>query len=173
MSTQTLGRCTSLFSVLAAVLLSGCSFNHETRKSEAKIDHALTVEDWKSIEPGRAVKLLVGISDDGGYTFRSLLAIDDRTFVQTLFKELASLKPTPAKQYLMIGPKLLVFMGEHGKPLCSFLYWAAGKPNHIFRVCRAKPAGSAFCVEWPGPVTPSLVVPDFGERSKGYFDVWQ
>jgi hypothetical protein len=140
---------------------------------EARTDHVLSVEDWKSVEADRAVKLFVGVSDDGGYTFRSLLTVDDRTFVQILFKELARQKPTPAKQYLLIGPKLLVFMGEDDKPLCSFLYWAAGKPNHIFMVCRVQPAGGIFRVEWPGPPSPSLVLPDFGERSSRHFDVWK
>jgi hypothetical protein len=162
-----------IFGLLVLWMPVGCSSYRRTQSSSTEVTRLSDLEEWRGIEPRRITKLLVAVSDDGGYSFTKLVTIDEREFVQTNFTLLASQKSVAAKLHLIIGPKLLVFLNDHDNALCSFLYWPAGKPNNIFRPCQIEETNGVYRVAWPGPPAPCVVLPSFDERVGKYLDVWK
>src|ERR1035437_8668493 len=114
----------------------GCLCYRRSQASSREATGLSKLEEWRRIESRCITKLMVGVSDDGGYSFKTLLTIEEREFVQAIFGVLASQKPVEESSNLFIGPKCLLCLYDHDNSLWSFLYWPAGKPNNIFRPCQ-------------------------------------
>jgi hypothetical protein len=162
-----------VFGLLILCMPLGCLCYRRSQASSREATGLSKLEEWRRIESRCITKLMVGVSDDGGYSFKKLLTIEEREFVQAIFGVLASQKPVAARRHLFIGPKLLVFLDDHDNALCSFLYWPAGKPNNIFRPCQLGETNGVYHVEWPGPPASCVVLPGFDERVRRYLDVWK
>jgi hypothetical protein len=119
------------------------------------------------------ISLIVATSCAGGESFTNLVAIQDRALVRSIFEDLALGELVSAKRYLLVAPKLVVFVDEHQTPVRSFLYWPAGKPEHIFTACEAEWDGHTYRVKWPATRTVSVALPGFDKRMRPYMDVWR
>jgi len=154
-------------------LLVGCTSRKPAQTHRDETNPFKHVSYWRGIEPKHIAKLMIAGNDGHTHTFTNLVTVNEPVFVQSLYRDLASRESSMVKRYLMVGQKLLVFADEESNMLCSFLYWPAGKPEHIFTPCQAHRSGNAYQVDWPASRTPSVTLPGFDKRVRGYLDVWK
>ena len=154
-------------------LLFGCSSQKPAQTDSAQTNPLSLVSNPSGIEPKHIESLVIAIGNGHTHTFTNLVTVSEPVFVQSLFRDLASRKPSMVKRYLMVSPKLLVFADGESNVLCAFLYWPTGKPEHIFTRCQAHRSGDAYRVDWPASRSPSVTLPRFDERVRRYLDVWK
>lgn len=160
------------FSAILALL--GCT-SHRVAQMDLRHEKAtspVAVDQWRGIDPTRISRLLVARSENGGYSFTNLLTVAEPAFVQGLFGDLVHRESLRVKHYMWVGPKLFVFSDESSNILSAFLYWPAGRPNHIFTHCQACRTNGSYRVVWPGSRTPSVTLPGFDDRFQRFLDVW-
>ncbi len=160
-----------VFALFVCCVLAGCS--NQCRSRVVKGSLVTDPDAWRRIDPTHVSKLVVASSAADGDSFTNRVIISEVAFVQSLYNDLAHQETHVPKPWLWIGPKLFVFVDGQDDLLCSFLYWPAGNPEHIFVPCEAKRADSAYRVERPASRTPSVALPGFGERIRQYVDVWE
>jgi len=160
------------YAVLVCCALVGCTSQHMAQTHSGEANLSDNGSRWRGIEPARIAKLVVAGNDGRVHTFTNLVTVAEPAFVQSLYRDLISRKSFVVKRYLMVGPKLLLFTDAENDILSAFLYWPAGKPEHIFTPCGAQRNGDAYRVEWPVSHTPSVALPGFDERVRAYLDVW-
>lgn len=157
-------------------VLVGCTSQQMAQTHSGKANHSNNDSGWRGIEPTRIAKLVIAANDGHAHTFTNLATISESAFVafvQSIYRDLVSRESLEIKRYLMVAPKLLVFADEENNLLCAFLYWPAGKPEHVFTPCKAERSGDAYQVEWPASRTLSVSLPGFDERVRAYLDVWK
>ena len=159
--------------ILVSCVLASCTAQQRTQTHSGEATLSDKESQWKGFEPTRIEKLVIAGDDGRGYTFTNLVTISEPAFVQSLYQDLASRESLPARRILWIYPKLLIFSDGENNMLCSFLYWPAGRPEHIFTPCKARRSGDGYRVEWPSSRTPCITLPGFDERIRAYLDMWK
>jgi hypothetical protein len=162
-----------LFCLLVSCVFTGCLFPKESQP-HATAKSTASHRNWREIELSSIAGLVIGETSDGGKTYRKVLNVGDREFVQTLFADLMAREPSPATMYAgLIEPKALVFVDDHGNILASFIYRAAGDPEHIFRPANIVATDDVYRVESLHSRSEIVTLPDFGQRARRYLDVWK
>jgi hypothetical protein len=159
--------------VVVSCVLAGCASQQMAPTPARGATPPNSGNGWREVEPARLAKLVIAANDGQSRTFTNQVSISDPVFVQSLYRDLVARELLPVKRYLLVGPRLLVFVDDGNEMLCAFLYRPAAIPEHVFTPCTVQRRGNAFQVVWPASRAPSVSLPGFDERVRAYLDVWK